>query len=113
MFAPHLPPITAALPGTACLTAREVRDLQLLPASGAALFRALLGRAHAFLGDNRGAYATGDPVQLRPADLRATLEGVLTRRPSAKVTYHRFAGRVYLRYATGSTLHTHVLVLTG
>ncbi|MFK0142474.1 hypothetical protein [Streptomyces murinus] len=111
-FVPHLPPITAPLPGTACVAVREVRDLWLVPASGAALYAARLGRTQSFLGNDRGVFTGGSPVRLRLADLRATLEGVLARRPSAKVTYHRLAGRAYARYATGSTLHTHVLLLT-
>lgn len=111
-FVPYLPSITGPLPGTACVTVREVRDLRLVPASGAVLYAARLGRTQSFLGNDQGVFTGGVPVRLRLADLRATLEGVLARRPSAKVTYHRFAGRAYARYATGSTLHTHVFLLT-
>ncbi|OEV09204.1 hypothetical protein [Streptomyces nanshensis] len=113
LLVPFLPPVTAPLPGTACTSAQQVRDLLLAPASGAVLYTARLGRTQSFLGDDRGAFHdVAHPVRLRPSDLRATLEGVLTRRASAKVTYHRFSGRAYARYATGSTLHTHIHLLT-
>lgn len=113
LLVPFLPAVTAALPGAACTSLEQVRDLRLAPASGAVLYTARLGRAQSFLGDEQGiVHDAANPVRLRPADVRATLAGVLARRPSVRVTYHRFGGRAYARYAIGSALHTHIHLLT-
>ncbi|MGW2686242.1 hypothetical protein ACWC6I_24210 [Streptomyces sp. NPDC001414] len=112
LLIPFLPPVTAPLPGTECTAVEQIRSLQLAPASGAALYIARLGRPQSFLGDDHGTFRdAGLPVRLRPADVRTTLEGVLKRHPGAKVTFHRVAGRAYARYATSSTLHTHIHLL--
>ncbi|WP_329020341.1 hypothetical protein [Streptomyces sp. NBC_01601] len=113
LFVPTLPTATVALPGTACTTADQVRSLELRPATGAAMYALSLGRVQSFLGNEHGSAREGmRPALLRLADMRATLEGVRARRPAAGVTYHRTGGRAYVRYAVGSTLHTHVYLLT-
>ncbi|MFJ3182348.1 hypothetical protein ACIPJN_28715 [Streptomyces sp. NPDC086796] len=114
LLVPFLPPVDAALPGTACVTAEQIRDLRLDPASGAVLYTARLGRAQSFLGNDQGVFHdAAHPIRLRRTDVRATLEGVLNRRAGAKVTFHRVAGRAYARFATGSSLYTHIHLLTG
>ncbi|WP_331752643.1 hypothetical protein OG440_40580 (plasmid) [Streptomyces sp. NBC_00637] len=113
LFVPFLPPVNTQLPGTACATPEQIRDLVLRPASGAVMYAVSLGRAQAFLGNEQGVPRKDvRPDPLRLADLRATLQGVRTRRASAGITFHRLGGRAYVRYATGSTLHTHLYLLT-
>jgi hypothetical protein len=113
LFAPFLPTVNTQLPGTACATPEQIRDLVLRPASGAVMYAVSLGRAQAFLGNEQGVPRKDvRPAPLRLADLRATLQGVRARRASAGITFHRLGGRAYVRYATGSTLHTHIYLLT-
>lgn len=113
LFAPHLPVVNASLPGTACTSVEQIRDLVLRPASGAVMYAVSLDRVQAFCGNEQGVFRDGlRPRPLRLADVRVTLEGVRARRPSAGVTYHRLGGRAYVRYAVGSALHTHIYLLT-
>ncbi|WP_332758310.1 hypothetical protein [Streptomyces sp. MT206] len=112
LFIPDLPTMNAPLPGVACATAEQIQRLELRPATGAAMYAFGLGQVQAFLGNEQGTRREVPlPAGLRLADMRATLAGVRTRRPSAGVTYHRAGGRAYVRYAVGSTLHTHIYLL--
>ncbi|MFF9785624.1 hypothetical protein [Streptomyces nigrescens] len=113
LFSPFLPTVNTPPPGTACATVAQIRTLKLRPATGAAMYAFTLGRVQAFCGNEQGLPRQDlRPAPLRLADMLVTLEGVRTRHARAAVTYHRFGGRAYVRYVTGSRVHTHIYLLT-
>ncbi|GLF98020.1 hypothetical protein [Streptomyces yaizuensis] len=111
VFAPAWLDAYTPLPGRELTGPGALRLLDIRPATGATLHRCALGRTGAFLGSATG--SPRPPAQgLRPADVRASLQGTAERHRAARITLDRVHGRIHARYAIAHTLHTHTYVLT-
>lgn len=111
VFAPARPDAYKPLPGSRLDTGEALRLLDVRPATGAVLHRRALDRLGAVLGDTTGSLR-GPVPGLRPADVRASLQGTARRHRAARITLDRIHGRIHARYAIAHTLHTHTYVLT-
>ncbi|MFH0246438.1 hypothetical protein ACGRHY_29365 [Streptomyces sp. HK10] len=111
VFAPARPDAYKPLPGRRLDTLDALRLLDIRPATGAVLYRCALDRFGALLGSTTGSPLPPVPG-LRPADVRASLQGTARRYRAARITLDRVHGRVHVRYAIAHTLHTHTYVFT-
>ncbi|MEU5900433.1 hypothetical protein [Streptomyces venezuelae] len=110
VFAAAPPYAYRPLPGRR-LDPGALHQLDIRPATGATLHRTVLDRLGAVVGSVTGTPRTLLPG-LRPADIRASLEGTAQRHPLAHITVDRAHGRLHTRYAIAHTLHTHTYILT-
>lgn len=111
VFVPARPDAYQPLPGRRLDTIEALRLLDIRPATGAVLHRCSLDRVGAFVGSTTGRPLPPVP-HLRPADVRASLQGTARRYQAARITLDHAHGRIHARYAIAHTLHTHTYVLT-
>ncbi|MEV6425988.1 hypothetical protein [Streptomyces sp. NPDC051662] len=111
VFTPARPDAYEPLPGRLLGSGEALRLLDIRPAAGAALYRCALDRLGAVLGDTAGS-PRGPVPGLRPADVRASLQGTAHRYRAARITLDRTHGRIHARYVIANTLHTHTYILT-